>query len=175
MSEVKPSERAEAGCNQAAILRSRPDPSSVRRLNPRPSPGKAGASRRKPRPARPCAVARVVTNRTKRSDQAIALRGRSARMRRINGLRSVAEMVQTPLDDAQAKHSDQSDHHSGDSHIGELNAENKGVAGKQSGHSDHSGHVTESRPNGQTASYPTIAGGKVCLSCGGEGCGWCVR
>jgi len=44
-------------------------------------------------------VARVVTNRTKRSDQAIALRRRSARMRRINGLRSVAEMVQNPLDD----------------------------------------------------------------------------
>ena len=44
-------------------------------------------------------MARVVTNRTKRSDQAIALGRRSAPMRRINGLRSVAEMVQNPLDD----------------------------------------------------------------------------
>jgi hypothetical protein len=48
-------------------LRSRPDPSSVRRVNPRLSPGNAGASRRKPTPARPCAVARVVKNRTRRS------------------------------------------------------------------------------------------------------------
>ena len=41
----------------------------------------------------------MVKNRTKRSDQAIALRRRSARMRRIDRLRSVAEMVQNPLDD----------------------------------------------------------------------------
>jgi len=40
-----------------------------------------------------------MTNRTKRSDQAIALRRRSARMRRINGLLSVAEMVQNPFND----------------------------------------------------------------------------
>ena len=38
-------------------------------------------------------------NRTERSDQAIALRRRSARMRRIDGLHSMAEMVQNPLDD----------------------------------------------------------------------------
>jgi len=36
---------------------------------------------------------------TKRSEQAIALRRRSARMCRIDGLGSVAEMVQNPLDD----------------------------------------------------------------------------
>jgi len=40
-----------------------------------------------------------VMNRMERSDQVIALRRRSARMRRIDGLRSVAEMVQNPLDD----------------------------------------------------------------------------
>lgn len=40
----------------------------------------------------------MVTNRTKRSDQAIAPRRRSARNRRIDGLRSVAEMFQNPLD-----------------------------------------------------------------------------
>ena len=39
----------------------------------------------------------MVKNRTKRSDQAIALRRRSARMRRIDRLHSVAEMVQNPL------------------------------------------------------------------------------
>jgi len=80
-------------------VRSRPDPGSFRRVNLPLSPENAGASRRKPTPARPCTVARVVKNRTKRSDQAIALRRRSARMRRIDGLRSVAEMVQNPLDD----------------------------------------------------------------------------
>jgi hypothetical protein len=63
------------------------------------SPENAGASRRKPKTARPCTVARVVMNKTQRSDQAIALRRRSARVRRIDGLRSVAEMVQNPLDD----------------------------------------------------------------------------
>jgi len=42
---------------------------------------------------------RVVTNMSKRSDQEIALGRRAARMRRIDGLRSVAEMVQNPLDD----------------------------------------------------------------------------
>jgi len=78
-------------------LRSRPDPSSLRRVIPSLSPGNAGASRHESTPARPCKGARVVKNRTKRSDQAIALRRRSARMRRINGLRSVAEMVQNPL------------------------------------------------------------------------------
>ena len=36
---------------------------------------------------------------TKRSDQAVALRWRSARMRWIDGLRSMAGMVQNPLDD----------------------------------------------------------------------------
>ena len=41
----------------------------------------------------------MVKNRTKRSDQAIALRRRLARMRRIDGLRRVAEMAQNPLDD----------------------------------------------------------------------------
>ena len=40
----------------------------------------------------------MVKNRTKRSDQAIALRRRSARMRRIDRLRRVAEMVQNPLE-----------------------------------------------------------------------------
>lgn len=82
-------------------MRSRPDPSSLRRVNPSLSPGNAGASRRKPKPARPCTVARVVTNRTKRSDQAIALRRRSAQTRRINRLRRVAEMAQNPLDDGE--------------------------------------------------------------------------
>ena len=62
------------------------------------APENAGASRRKPKTARPCTVARVVMDRTERSDQAVALRQRSARMRRIDGLRSVAEMVQNPLD-----------------------------------------------------------------------------
>jgi len=80
-------------------VRSRPDPSSFRRVNRPLSPGNAGASPRKPTPARPCTLARLVTNRTKRSDQAIALRRRPARMRRIDGLRSVTEMVQNPLDD----------------------------------------------------------------------------
>ena len=80
-------------------MRSRPDPSSFRRVNLPLAPGNAGASRRKPTPARPCTVARVVMNRTEWSDQAIALRRRSARMRRIGGLRSVTEMVQNPLDD----------------------------------------------------------------------------
>ena len=79
-------------------MRSRPDPSSLRRANLPLSPENAGASRRKPTTARPRTVARVVKNRTKRSDQAIALWGRSARMRRINGLRSMAEMIQNPLD-----------------------------------------------------------------------------
>ena len=41
----------------------------------------------------------MVMNRTERSDQAIALRRRSARMRRIDGLRRMAEMLQNPLDD----------------------------------------------------------------------------
>ena len=44
----------------------------------------------------------MVKNRTKRSDQAIALRRRSARMARmcrIDGLRSMAEMFKNPLDD----------------------------------------------------------------------------
>ena len=80
-------------------MRSRPDPSSFRRVNLPLSPGNAGASRHESTPARPCKGARVVKNRTKRSDQAIALRRRSARMRRIDRLRSVAEMVQNPLDD----------------------------------------------------------------------------
>ena len=83
----------------ATIGRSRPDPSSCRRVNLPLSPGNAGASRRKPAPARPCAVARVVRNRTKRSDQAIALRRRPTRMCRIDGRGSVAEMFQNPLDD----------------------------------------------------------------------------
>ena len=38
-------------------------------------------------------------NRTERSDRAIALRWRSARMCRIDGLHSMAEMFQNPLDD----------------------------------------------------------------------------
>lgn len=80
-------------------MRSRPDPSWFRRVNLSLSPGKADASRRKPKPAHPGTVGRVVMNMTKRSDQAIALRRRSARMRRIDSLRSVAEMVQNPLDD----------------------------------------------------------------------------
>ena len=80
-------------------MRSRSDSSSFRRVKLPLAPGNAGASRRKPTPARPCTVARMVMNRTKQSDQAIALRRRSARMRRIDGLRSVAEMVQNPLDD----------------------------------------------------------------------------
>ena len=61
-----------------------------------------GASRHESTPSRPCTVARVVKNRTKRSDEAIARRRRSARMARmcrIDGIRSVAEMVQNPLDD----------------------------------------------------------------------------
>ena len=70
-----------------------------RRVNLSLSPGKADASRRKPKSARPGTVARVVTNRIKRSDQAIGLRRRAARMCRIDGLGSVAEMVQDPLDD----------------------------------------------------------------------------
>jgi hypothetical protein len=49
--------------------------------------------------ARPCTVARVVTNTTKRSDEAVALRRRSARMCRIDRLHSMAEMFQNPLDD----------------------------------------------------------------------------
>ena len=80
-------------------MRSRPDPSSFRRVNLPLAPGNAGALRRKPTPARPCTVARVVMDRTERSVQAIAPRRRSARMRRIDGLRSVAEMLQNPLDD----------------------------------------------------------------------------
>ena len=80
-------------------MRSRPGPWSFRRVNLPLSPENAGASRRKPKTARPCTVARVMTNRTKRSDQAIALRRRSARMRRIDGLRRMAEMLQNPLDD----------------------------------------------------------------------------
>ena len=63
-----------------------PGPSSFRRVNPPLAPANADASRRKPTPARPCTVARVVTNRTTRSDQAIALRRRSARRCRIDGL-----------------------------------------------------------------------------------------
>ena len=92
-SELKPGQRRQI---EAAIGRSRP---SFRRVNLPLAPRKAGASRRKPTPARPCTVARVVTNRTKRSDQAITLRRRSARMRRIDRLRRVAEMVQNPLED----------------------------------------------------------------------------
>jgi len=60
---------------------------------------KCGASWRKPTPARPCTVARVVTNATKRSDEAVALWRRSARMCRIDRLHSMAEMFQNPLDD----------------------------------------------------------------------------
>ena len=83
-------------------MRSRPDSSSFRRVNPSLSPGNAGVSRHESTPARPCKVGRVVKNRTKRSDQAIALRRRPARMARmcrIDGLRSMAEMFKNPLDD----------------------------------------------------------------------------
>jgi hypothetical protein len=71
--------------------------SSFRHVNLPLAPGKAGASRRKPTAARPWTVARVVKNRTKRSDQAIALQRRAAWVRRIDGLRRMAEMVQNPL------------------------------------------------------------------------------
>ena len=58
-----------------------------------------GASQNPPVPAR---RDRVVKNRMKRSDQAIALRRRSARMARmcrIDRLRSMTEMFKNPLDD----------------------------------------------------------------------------
>ena len=80
-------------------MRSRPDPSSFRRVNLAVSHANAGASRRKPTPARPCAVARVVKNGTKRSDQANALRRHAARMCRIDGLSITAEVLENPLDD----------------------------------------------------------------------------
>jgi len=73
--------------------------SSFRHVNLPPAPGNAGGSRHQSTPARPCKVARVVMNNSQRSDQAIALRRRAARMRRIDGLRRMAEMVQNPLDD----------------------------------------------------------------------------
>jgi hypothetical protein len=82
----------------ATVGRSRPDPSPFRRVNFPLSPGKAGASRRTPTPARPCTVARAVTNTTKRSVEAFALWRRSARRCRIDGLHSMAEMFQNPLD-----------------------------------------------------------------------------
>ena len=80
-------------------MRSRPDPSSLRRVNLPLSPENAGASRRKPTPARPCTVARVVMNRTERSDQAIALWRCAARMRRIDGLGITAEVLENPFND----------------------------------------------------------------------------
>ena len=76
-----------------------PDPSSFRRVNLRLSPGNTEASWGKPIPARPCTVARVVTNCTKRSDRAIALWRRSARMCRIDGLSFTAEVLENPPDD----------------------------------------------------------------------------
>jgi len=93
---LKPGRRRQI---EAAIWRSRPGPSSFRHLKLPLLPGIAGTSRRKPKPARPCTVARVVMNRTQWSDQAIALRRRSARMCRIDGLRRMAEMLQNLLDD----------------------------------------------------------------------------
>ena len=78
-----------------------PTPSSLRHVNLTLAPRKAGASRRKPTPARPCTVAGVVKSRTKRSDQAIALwrpSARMARMCRMDELRSMAEMFKNPLD-----------------------------------------------------------------------------
>jgi hypothetical protein len=102
MSGRKPSHRAETGPLRADRGRHRAEPARtlvVQRVNLPFSPGNTGAARRKPTPARPCRVARVVMNRTEWSDQAIALRRRAAQMRRIDGLRSVAEMVQNPLDD----------------------------------------------------------------------------
>ena len=83
----------------ATIGRSRPDPSSFRRVNLPLSPGIAGTSRRKPTPARPCTMARVVTNMTRRSGQAIALWRCTARMRRIDGLGITAKVLENPFDD----------------------------------------------------------------------------
>ena len=102
MSGARPSERAEPWLTTADRGR---DPAEPARLPAVPardlplSPGNTGASRRKPTPDRPCAMARVVTNRMQRSDQAIALRWRPARMCWIDGLSIMAEVLENPLDD----------------------------------------------------------------------------
>ena len=62
MSGPKPLERTEIGPMTADAGHYRaepaqPEPSSFRRVNPPLSPANAGASRRKPTPARPCTVA----------------------------------------------------------------------------------------------------------------------
>jgi len=44
-------------------------------------------------------VARVVTNRTKRSDQVIDLRRRAVWMRRIDGTGITAEVLENPFND----------------------------------------------------------------------------
>jgi hypothetical protein len=98
------SEAVRASGNRADDGRSRPPSggaspilSSFRHVNLPLAPRKAGASRRKPTPARPSTVAREVMNGMEGSDQAITLRRRSTRMRRIDGLRRRAEMVQNPF------------------------------------------------------------------------------
>ena len=73
------------------------DPASFRHVNLPLSPGNASASRRKPTPARSRAVARVVTSMTKRSDQAIALRRRAARMRRVDAPGITAKVPEKPF------------------------------------------------------------------------------
>ena len=88
MSGARPSERAETGPLRVDRGRHPAVPARplvVQARESSPTPGNASASRRQPTPARPCTVARVVTNTTKRSDKAIALRRRTARMRRIDG------------------------------------------------------------------------------------------
>ena len=95
-SELKPATDGKSGPPSGGAG---PGPLSFRRANLPLAPGNTGGSRQKPTLAHPCTLARVVMNRTKRSDQAIILRRRSARMRRIDGFRRMAEMVQNPLDD----------------------------------------------------------------------------
>jgi hypothetical protein len=102
VSASKPSEQAETGlmsADQAGHLVAPDRPLVVQRVNLPFSPGNTGASRRKPTPACPCRVARVVTSMTERSDQAIALRRRAARMRRIDGPGITAEVLENPFND----------------------------------------------------------------------------
>jgi hypothetical protein len=98
----KPSEPAETGPLRADQDRHPAEPARplvVQRVNLPFSPGNTGASRRKPKPARSRAVARVVTSMTERSGAAIALRRRTARMRRIDGPGITAEVLENPFND----------------------------------------------------------------------------
>ena len=102
MSGARPSERAEPWLTTADRGR---DPAQPARLPAVPARESSPVTRKywritaQANTDRPCAVARVVTNRMQRSDRAIALRWRPARMCWIDGLSIMAEVLENPLDD----------------------------------------------------------------------------